>query len=82
MGTGVYFAQNSRNIVQNVDFIITFAYVTCLLLLDKCWEQIFLFCGGDVSPTYQGICLTSVTRVKYGIRSTLCWKIGIISGPI
>ena len=26
------------------------------------------------------ICLTSVTRVKCGIRSTLCWKIGNISG--
>ena len=26
------------------------------------------------------ICLTSVTRVKCGVRSTLCWKIGIISG--
>ena len=27
------------------------------------------------------ICLTSVTRVKCGICSTLCWKIGNISGP-
>ena len=26
------------------------------------------------------ICLTSVTRVKCGIRSTLCWKIANISG--
>ena len=26
------------------------------------------------------ICLTSVTRAKCGIRSTLCWKIGNISG--
>ena len=27
------------------------------------------------------ICLTSVTRVKCGIRSTVCWKVGNISGP-
>ena len=27
------------------------------------------------------ICLTSVTRAKCGIRSTLCWKVGNISGP-
>ena len=26
------------------------------------------------------ICLTSVTRVKCGVCSTLCWKIGNISG--
>ena len=26
------------------------------------------------------ICLTSVTRVKCGVRSTLCWKVGNISG--
>ena len=26
------------------------------------------------------ICLTSVTRAKCGTRSTLCWKIGNISG--
>ena len=26
------------------------------------------------------ICLTSVTRVKCGIRSTLCWKVGNNSG--
>ena len=26
------------------------------------------------------ICLTSVTRVKCGVRSTLCWKTGNISG--
>ena len=26
------------------------------------------------------ICLTSVTRVKCGIRATLCWKIANISG--
>ena len=26
------------------------------------------------------ICLTSVTCVKCGVRSTLCWKIGSISG--
>ena len=26
------------------------------------------------------ICLTSVTRAKCGIRSTLCWKIPNISG--
>ena len=29
---------------------------------------------------YIYICLTSDTRVKCGIRSTLCWKIGNISG--
>ena len=28
------------------------------------------------------ICLTSVTRVKCGVRSTLCWKIPNISGSI
>ena len=27
------------------------------------------------------ICLSSVTRAKCGIRSTLCWKVGNISGP-
>ena len=26
------------------------------------------------------ICLTSVTRVKCGVCSTLCWKIGNVSG--
>ena len=26
------------------------------------------------------ICLTSVTHVKCGVRSTLCWKVGNISG--
>ena len=26
------------------------------------------------------ICLTSVTRVKWGVHSTLCWKVGNISG--
>ena len=31
-----------------------------------------------LSETY--ICLTSVTRVKCGVRSTLCWKVGNISG--
>ena len=30
--------------------------------------------------TRQYIYLTSVTRVKCGVRSTLCWKIGNISG--
>ena len=29
---------------------------------------------------YIYICPISVTRVKCGIRSTLCWKIGNISG--
>ena len=34
-----------------------------------------------VSNNFVGyICLTSVTRVKCGVRSTLCWKIGNISG--
>ena len=28
----------------------------------------------------ENICLTSVTRVKCGVRSTLCYKIGNISG--
>ena len=28
------------------------------------------------------ICLTSLTRAKYGVRSTLCWKIPNISGSI
>ena len=28
------------------------------------------------------ICLTSVTHVKCGVRSTLCWKIANISGSI
>ena len=27
------------------------------------------------------ICLTSVMRAKCGVRSTLCWKVGNISGP-
>ena len=26
------------------------------------------------------ICLTSLTRAKCGTRSTLCWKVGNISG--
>ena len=26
------------------------------------------------------ICLTSLTRAKCGVRSTLCWKVGNISG--
>ena len=28
----------------------------------------------------QNICLTSLTRAKCGTRSTLCWKVGNISG--
>ena len=28
------------------------------------------------------ICLTSLTRAKCGVRSTLCWKIPNISGSI
>ena len=27
------------------------------------------------------ICLASAKRAKCGIRSTLCWKVGDISGP-
>ena len=29
---------------------------------------------------YKSICLTSLTRAKCGVRSTLCWKVGNISG--
>ena len=35
-----------------------------------------------VDYIYIYICLTSVTRAKCGIRSTLCWKIPNISGSI
>ena len=41
----------------------------------------------DTLPTSSGrfetcrcLCLTSVTLAKCGIRSTLCWKVGNISG--
>ena len=37
----------------------------------KKWEQVA-----------KDICLTSLTRAKCGIRSTLCWKILNISGSI
>ena len=30
----------------------------------------------------RNICLTSLTRAKCGVRSTLCWKIPNISGSI
>ena len=34
----------------------------------------------SINEIYRIICLTSVTRVKCGIRSALCWKIANISG--
>ena len=33
-------------------------------------------------PQDKNICLTSLTRAKCGVRSTLCWKIPNISGSI
>ena len=36
----------------------------------------------DVGFFPTDICLTSVTRAKCGIRSTLCWEIPNISGSI
>ena len=38
----------------------------------------FLQAGTVVQAKY--ICLTSVMRVKCGVHSTLCWKVGNISG--
>ena len=35
-----------------------------------------------VNVHYKYICLTSLTRAKCGVRSTLCWKIPNISGSI
>ena len=35
----------------------------------------------SMSQVLEEICLTSVTCAKCGIRSTLCWKVGNISGP-
>ena len=41
-------------------------------------DEVHVFLLGQ-RATY--ICLTSVTRAKCGIRSTLCWKVGNTSGP-
>ena len=35
-----------------------------------------------ISGFLKHICLTSLTRAKCGVRSTLCWKIPNISGSI
>ena len=34
----------------------------------------------NVCTMHISICLTSLTRAKCGVRSTLCWKVGNISG--
>ena len=34
------------------------------------------------SKLHKNICLTSLTRAKCGVRSTLCWKNPNISGSI
>ena len=34
----------------------------------------------DIQRQVENICLTSLTRAKCGTRSTLCWKVGNISG--
>ena len=34
-----------------------------------------------INYSINGICLTSLTCVKCGVRSTLCWKVWNISGP-
>ena len=46
-------------------------------------EVMWLFCLFLVffGISQKSVCLTSVTRAKCGIRSTLCWKVENISGP-
>ena len=44
----------------------------------KCIFLVWI-CTSNSNGTY--ICLTSVTHAKCGICSTLCWKVGNISGP-
>ena len=36
--------------------------------------------GAPLGSTTEYICLTSLTHAKCGTRSTLCWKVGNISG--
>ena len=60
-----------------------------------CVRIFFWICGGQIGPEInwkdryrlasyekEHICLTSLTRAKCGVRSTLCWKIPNISGSI
>ena len=42
---------------------------------------VVIFTTGMVNSKFMSsICLTSLTRAKCGVRSTLCWKVGNISG--
>ena len=36
--------------------------------------------ASPVDVLFTSVCLTSLTRAKCGTRSTLCWKVGNISG--
>ena len=54
----------------SVYFLIRFPYI-CFICIHH-----YLKCE---SIKYK--CLTSLTCVKCGVRSTLCWKVGNISGP-
>ena len=50
-------------------------------LLQKyiCW-YCFFYCLLYFMSNVEFTCLTSLTRAKCGTRSTLCWKVGNISG--
>ena len=44
-------------------------------------NYMLLWAGDKALEIYNAyICLTSLTRAKCGTRSTLCWKVGNISG--
>ena len=64
-----------------INFSIWFNYVCNQReLVLTAGETNLLFLRQMYSWPHIYMCLTSVTRVKYGIRSTLCWKTWNISG--
>ena len=58
-------------------------YLPEMLLVSASWVCFWLKMEpGEKVDILEHICLTSLTRAKCGVRSTLCWKIPNISGSI
>ena len=78
-GQGTSPTLNSANTCCDACTIIHVINVVIKCLNHKC---LIIICFDNMLVAFTFICLTSLTRAKCGVRSTLCWKIPYISGSI
>ena len=69
-------SQSCRSIDADAQYRFTLRHIHTKAKAKKFFDVCHLFFG----PFRSVICLTSVTRAKCGVCSTLCWKIPNISG--